>query len=153
MTSQTKHNQTQEPPTQLELAVDRTFLAYERSLMAWLRTSLAMVTFGFTMIKAYFYLITSGTLLPSRQIMNPRTYGLFIIALGIIALLGGIWQHVRALRNLRTHTDRIPPSMALGPALLFALLAMAAMAISIIENRPDVSIHPPDLEQGIRPNP
>lgn len=135
MISKSKHNQAAEPPTQVDLAIDRTYLAYERSLMAWLRTSLAMVTFGFTIIKAYFYLITSGNLIPSRHIMNPRTYGLFIIALGIIALLGGIWQHVSALKKLRTHTDRIPPSMALGPALSFAVLAIAAMVFSFIEKQ------------------
>jgi putative membrane protein len=135
MTRKTMQNQMAEPPTQVDLAIDRTFLAYERSLMAWLRTSLAMVTFGFTIIKAYFYLVASGNLTPSGHIMNPRTYGRFIIALGIIALFGGIWQHVRALRSLRAYTDRIPPSMALGSALLFALLAIAAMVFSFIENR------------------
>lgn len=122
-------------PSQADLAFDRTFLAHERTLMAWLRTAMSLVTFGFVLFKAFLYLEQAGKLTPSREVLGPRTYGIIIIAVGIMGLIGAIAQHVRGLRRLKLHTDRLPNSLALIPALVFTGVAVLALCVAIIEHR------------------
>jgi putative membrane protein len=122
------------PSTQVDLAFDRTYLAHERTLMAWLRTAMSLVTFGFTLFKAFLYLEQSGKLAPSRQVLGPRTYGIIIIAVGLFALIAAIVQHVRGLNRLRLQTDRLPRSIALVPALVFAGVAVLALGVSLFEH-------------------
>lgn len=122
-------------PSQADLAFDRTFLAHERTLMAWLRTTMSLVTFGFLLFKAFLYLEQAGKLTPSREVLGPRTYGIIMIAVGILGLLGAIAQHVRGLRHLRLHTKRLPRSLALIPAVVFTGVAVLALCVAIIEHR------------------
>lgn len=122
-------------PSQVDLAFDRTFLAHERTLMAWLRTAMSLVTFGFVLFKAFLYLEQTGKLTPSKEILGPRTYGIIIIAVGIMGLAGAIAQHVRGLRRLRMHTNRLPGSLALVPAFVFTGVALLALCVAIIEHR------------------
>jgi uncharacterized membrane protein YidH (DUF202 family) len=44
-----------DPPT--ALALERTRLAHERTLMAWVRTATSLISFGFTIYKAFEYLL------------------------------------------------------------------------------------------------
>lgn len=123
------------PPSQVDLAFDRTFLAQERTLMAWLRTSMSLVTFGFMLFKAFLYLEQIGKITPTRQILGPRTYGIIIIAVGVFGLIAAIAQHIRVLKRLRLHTDRLPRSLALIPTLVFACVGVLALCVAIWEHQ------------------
>jgi|SRR5215469_7808800 len=84
-----------------DLAIQRTNMAAERSLMAWIRTSLSMIGFGFTIYKFFQYLpeeLAAGNI---RRPQAPRNLGLTLIALGTLALVAAIWQHLTFLRTVR----------------------------------------------------
>ncbi|MFM7160839.1 MAG: DUF202 domain-containing protein, partial [Planctomycetaceae bacterium] len=45
-----------DPPSQTQLAVERTLLAHENTLMAWERTSLSMITLAFSVYRLAVFL-------------------------------------------------------------------------------------------------
>jgi putative membrane protein len=105
-----------------DMAMSRTLMAADRSLMAWVRTSLSLYSFGFTIYKILVAFEQSGGQLPRGH--TPRNIGLFLTALGTVAMLMGTTEYCLALKELRRarHFRRIQPS------LLMALL-MSAMGV------------------------
>lgn len=109
--------------TGTKLAYERTYLANERTLMAWLRTSLALISFGFGIAKFFQYLHeTQG---PSAPPMGPRTVGMVMIAIGLVALMMANAQHRRALTALRADCPGLPRSTA-------GMAAWVIMALGIV---------------------
>ena len=98
--------------TGTRLAYKRTYLAHERTQLAWVRTSLALITFGFGIAKFFQYLHeTQGERAPQ---FGPRTVGMIMISIGLVALLAATLQHRRALRALRTECPGLPASTAVA---------------------------------------
>ena len=81
------------------LAIERTRLAHERTLMAWVRTATSLISFGFTIYKGFDYLHEREPTV-ARGILDPRTFALVLIVLGIAALVLATTQHRRDLRVL-----------------------------------------------------
>src|SRR5687767_13980216 len=107
-------------PTVTDLAVTRTCLAHERTLMAWVRTAISLISFGFAMYK-FFDFLRGGQ--PSRQgFFSARLYALFIISIGLIALLLATWEHQRNMRRLRALFPFVPYSGVTALAGLISLL-------------------------------
>lgn len=105
-----------------DLSTSRTLMAADRTLMSWVRTALALQSFGFTTYKVLEGFQQAGRVLPREQ--TPRNVGLFLTAMGVVALVMGIaeYLHVRAeLRAVRA----VP---LLRSSLVMALL-MAAMGL------------------------
>ena len=83
-----------------DLAVLRTVMAAGRTLMAWLRTALSMTGFGFTIYKVLDAL--QDKIGPFSNVNRPRNVGLFLIALGTVAMLSGLIEYYATIRRLQT---------------------------------------------------
>jgi putative membrane protein len=117
-------------PTVTDLAVARTCLAHERTLMAWVRTSISLISFGFAMYK-FFDFIRGGQ--PSAQgSFSARRYALFIISIGLIALLLATWEHQRNMRALRAMFPNVPYSGVTVLAGLISLLGIVTLIAVIL---------------------
>jgi putative membrane protein len=112
-----------------DLALERTLMAADRSLMAWVRTSLSMTSFGFTIYKLLQGFEHSGGV--AIRDNSPRAIGLFLTALGTVAMVMGSIEYWYRLKKLRAqHGFRI-----LQPSFVMALVMSAtglALFIGII---------------------
>jgi putative membrane protein len=116
---------------QVHLAMERTYLAYERTLMAWVRTATSLIAFGFTLYQFFFYLHLREPNPPAQQLFGPRTFGLVMIGIGVIALAIATWQHRQNMNRLREHYRNAPFSLALVLAALIATLGVLGFAAAI----------------------
>ena len=83
----------------------RTIMAADRTLMAWIRTSLSMLSFGFTIYK---FLQSVGGQAPLEHPESPRQVGLFLVGMGVAAIVLGTFGYWVTLKDLqRTETFRI----------------------------------------------
>jgi putative membrane protein len=77
----------------------RTRIASERTLMAWVRTAVSLIGFGFSIPKFFSYLAASEPLKGAPGV-SPRVLGTSLIALGTLALVGGLVEHARLMRRM-----------------------------------------------------
>ena len=98
--------------------------------MAWVRTSLALISFGFGIAKFFQYLQESqGERAPY---MAPRTVGMLMISIGLVALVAASAQHRSALRALRSECPGLPLSTAGVTAAVIMLLGIVAFVIALL---------------------
>jgi putative membrane protein len=116
--------------TSTDLAVDRTRLAHERTLMAWVRTSASLISFGFTIYKFFQYMRDQGQPVEERT-FGPRQFALFLIAIGLIALVLATIQHRYDLSVMRKHYAHVPYSMATIVGGLVAILGIVTFSAVI----------------------
>lgn len=109
--------------TSTDLAVDRTRLAHDRTMMAWVRTSASLISFGFTIYKFFQYMRDKGQLVEDRM-FGPPQFAMFLIAIGLVALLLATIQHRRDMTTMRAHYAHVPYSMATVVAGLVAILGV-----------------------------
>jgi putative membrane protein len=105
-----------------DMATSRTLMAADRSLMAWVRTALSMISFGFTIYKILQGLASSGVALGAAA--QPRTVGLFLIGMGVFAILMGTVEYLHRAQDLAEFQD-VPiwrPSLIM--AALMSLLSV-----------------------------
>jgi putative membrane protein len=114
---------TETPPN---LPVMNTLMAADRTLMSWTRTSLSLLSFGFTIFKVLQALQeTEGRFANRPEI--PRNAGLFLTAMGTLAMVMGTieyWQTLRVLDQERIFSRPRPPLimaiiMSISGILLF----------------------------------
>lgn len=105
----------------------RSILAADRTLMAWIRTSLSMFSFGFTIYK---FLQGMQAKAQMEQSNSPQQVGLFLVGMGVTAMMLGTLSYWTTLRELE-RTEKF----SIGrPVLLMALImsvAGIAMFVSI----------------------
>jgi putative membrane protein len=83
------------------LAADRTVMAATRTLMAWVRTALSMISFGFTIYKFLDSAVQKqGAGIHLLKEHGPRRLGLFLIALGTLAVTMGTIEYVDTIRRM-----------------------------------------------------
>lgn len=111
------------------LAFERTYLAHERTQMAWVRTSLALISFGFAIAK--FYQLLHETQGDQTPYFAPRTVGMLMISIGLIALVFANVQHRGALKALRARCPDLPASTAGATAVAIMLLGVVAFAVAL----------------------
>lgn len=121
------------------MAIQRTRMAGDRTLMAELRTSLSMISFGFTIYQTFKSLAKAGMLNGGNA---PHNFGLALIVLGMLILVGGIWRHFQFANELRARRAELtgaglihghasyPVSVTLVVAL--GLLAVGCLAAANI---------------------
>ena len=116
------------PATTTKLAFERTNLAHERTLMAWVRTATSLISFGFTIYK-FFQLERGreGPGLPIQQVIGPRQFAMFMIAIGLFALAVATIQHWQNRKSLRHQGVEIPRSLAALVAGLISILGLLAI--------------------------
>lgn len=102
-----------------DMGEKRTIMAADRTLMAWIRTSLSMSSFGFTIYKFMDGLADQGGVAHSE---SPRQIGMFLVSLGVIAILLGTIGYWMTLRDLQ----RAEMFRLARPVLLMALIMSVA---------------------------
>ncbi len=80
------------------MSFQRTRLSGDRTLMSVIRTSLSLISFGFTIYQVFDKLTQSGV---EHHSAAPRNFGLTLILLGMLLLVGGLIQEVRFTAELR----------------------------------------------------
>jgi len=112
------------------LALMNTLMAADRTLMSWTRTSLSMLSFGFTIFKILqAFQDTAGKFVVRSE--TPRDAGLFLTAMGTIAMVMGTleyWQTLRVLQQQRIFTrPRSPLIMAIVMSISGILLFVSIL--------------------------
>ena len=117
----------------VKLSLQRTVLAHERTMLAWVRTSTSLITFGFGIQQ--FFRATRGP--EFSDLIGPRTFGLTMIVIGLLALLLAALQHRSAIDALklnypeREHYPAIRRSSAWLLGILIALLGLLAIVSAL----------------------
>ena len=124
------------------MSIQRTRMSADRTLMSVIRTALSLIGFGFTVHEAFKKAMAAGAIDTSQ---SARNFGLSLIVLGVLLLVGGIVRHVQFALELR-HRRRAmmdgqlihgesayPVSVTLVTAVLLLLVGLLAAA-SIVFN-------------------
>ena len=118
------------------MSFQRTRMSADRTLMSIIRTSLSLISFGFTIFQVFEklrdqYVVTHGA--PARN------FGVTLVALGILMLVGGIIYHVQFMLHLREERaalaadglvhaqSKFPVSLTLITAALLLFIGIAAI--------------------------
>jgi putative membrane protein len=127
------------------MSFQRTRMSADRTLMAVIRTSLSLIGFGFTIFQFFQRLREAGTLTHAG---SARNFGITLVALGILMLIGGIVYHSQYMLDLRAQrkdmtTDRLihgkslfPVSLTLITAILLLITGVAAIISMIFQIGP-----------------
>ena len=122
------------------MSVQRTRMSADRTLMSVIRTALSLIGFGFTLAQFFTKLRDAGTI---HHAAAPRNFGLMLILLGMLLLIGGLVRHIQFAMELRgmrkalieeglLHGEmKYPISLTLVTAVLLFLIGVAA-AVNII---------------------
>jgi putative membrane protein len=124
------------------MSFQRTRMSADRTLMSVIRTSLSLIGFGFTIYQVFEKLREAGTVTHAAA---PRNFGVALVSLGILMLLGGIAYHIQFMLGLRAERtqmtedglvhgeSRFPPSLTLITAGVLLAIGIAAI-VSMIFN-------------------
>jgi uncharacterized membrane protein YidH (DUF202 family) len=119
------------------MSIQRTRMSADRTLMSVIRTSLSLIGFGFTVHEVFRKAVQTGAI-PSAE--SARNFGLSLLVLGVVLLVGGIVRHLQFALELRRRrslmiVDKLihgeseyPVSMTLVTAVLLLLVGLIAVA-------------------------
>src|SRR6201988_4591960 len=86
------------------MSFQRTRMSADRTLMSVIRTALSLIGFGFTIYQVFQKLHEAGVL---HRAHAPANFGLSLIVLGVLLLIGGIANHVHFATELRQTRGRL----------------------------------------------
>lgn len=124
------------------MSFQRTRMSADRTLMSVIRTSLSLIGFGFTIFQFFEKLKQAGTLAHAGA---PRNFGITLVALGIVMLVGGIIYHLQFMLHLRHQREamiaeglvhgesQFPVSLTLLTAVILLLIGVTAI-VSMLFN-------------------
>ena len=128
-----------DPSTELSsrrtgMSFQRTRMSADRTLMSVMRTSLSLIGFGFTIFQFFEKLKQADALAHAAA---PRNFGITLVLLGILMLIGGIVYHANFMLHLRRQREAM---MAEGlvhgesgfPVSLTLITALVLLAIGIV---------------------
>jgi putative membrane protein len=127
------------------MSFQRTRMSADRTLMSVIRTSLSLISFGFTICQVFEKLRESGTITHAAA---PRNFGITLVGLGIVMLIGGIVYHAQFMLNLRHQRDamiasglvhgesQFPLSLTLLTAIILLIVGVFAIASMLFEIGP-----------------
>jgi putative membrane protein len=127
------------------MSFQRTRMSADRTLMSVIRTSLSLISFGFTIFQVFEKLrdhnmITHGA--------AARNFGVTLVALGILMLLGGIGYHMQFMVHLREERKSMaeaglihaqssfPVSLTLITAAILLFIGIAAIVSMVFQVGP-----------------
>lgn len=122
---------TAQPPDQVKLALERTFLAQERTLMAWVRTATSLITFGFALYRFYHFVHQDRPPTQGEELFGARTYGLCMMGFGVATLVVATLQHRQQIKALRGLYPEAPMSLSLVLAGLMGALGAIAFTVGL----------------------
>jgi putative membrane protein len=127
------------------MSFQRTRMSADRTLMSVIRTSLSLISFGFTIFQVFEKLREAGTL---THAASARNFGISLVALGILMLVGGIGYHLQFMYGLREERkamtaaglihgeSRFPPSLTLITAVILLVIGIAAIVSMVFQIGP-----------------
>jgi putative membrane protein len=127
------------------MSFQRTRMSADRTLMAVIRTSLSLIGFGFTIFQFFQKLRDAGTV---THVSSARNFGITLVALGILMLIGGIVYHSQYMLGLRAQRkdmttarlihgeSRFPVSLTLITAVLLLVTGITAIVSMIFQIGP-----------------
>jgi uncharacterized membrane protein YidH (DUF202 family) len=127
------------------MSFQRTRMSADRTLMSVIRTSLSLISFGFTIYQVFEKLREAGALAHAAA---PRNFGVTLVALGILTLIGGIIYHLQFMLGLRherkamagdglIHAEsRFPVSLILIAAVLLLVVGIVAIVSMVFDVGP-----------------
>jgi putative membrane protein len=80
------------------MSFQRTRMSADRTLMSVIRTSLSLISFGFTIFQVFEKMRDHNVI---GHAASGRNFGVTLVALGILMLIGGIAYHVQFMVDLR----------------------------------------------------
>jgi putative membrane protein len=122
------------------MSFQRTRMSADRTLMSVIRTSLSLISFGFTIYQVFEKMREHNVIAHAG---SGRNFGVTLVGLGILMLIGGIAYHLQFMFGLRQTRDEMteaglihgqshfPVSLTLITALILLLIGFAAI-ISMI---------------------
>ncbi|MEP9359645.1 DUF202 domain-containing protein [Sphingomonas sp. KR3-1] len=116
------------------MSVQRTRMSADRTLMSVIRTSLSLIGFGFTLAQVFAKLRDAGTI---HNAAAPRNFGLALIVLGVLLLIGGIARHIQfALELRRLRKELVKAQLLHGemdyPVSLTLVVAVLLLAVGVL---------------------
>ncbi|KRA83888.1 YidH family protein [Altererythrobacter sp. Root672] len=116
------------------MAIHRTRMAADRTLMAFIRTSLSLIGFGFTLNEVFKRAIEAGAI---HNAQSARNFGLTLIVLGILLLVGGILRHLQFSHELRARRrelveDHLIHGQSTYPISTTLLTAIALLLVGVL---------------------
>lgn len=127
------------------MSFQRTRMSADRTLMSVIRTSLSLISFGFTIFQI-FQKMRDQALLTSAA--PARNFGVTLVALGIVMLVGGIIYHLQFMYGLREERkamtadglihgqSKFPPSLTLITAIILLVIGVAAITSMVFHVGP-----------------
>ena len=91
------------------MSFQRTRMSADRTLMSVIRTSLSLISFGFTIFQVFEKLRDHNVITHAGA---ARNFGVTLVALGILMLVGGIVYHLQFMVALRERARRRWPRTA-----------------------------------------
>ena len=84
------------------MSFQRTRMSADRTLMSVIRTSLSLISFGFTIFQVFEKMRDHNVITHAGA---ARNFGVTLVALGIVMLIGGIAYHLQFMLHLREQRD------------------------------------------------
>jgi putative membrane protein len=116
------------------MSFQRTRMSADRTLMSVIRTSLSLISFGFTIFQVFEKLRETGTIMHAGA---ARNFGVTLVALGILMLIGGIIYHAQFMLHLRhQRTAMMEAGLVHGessfPVSLTLLTALILLVVGVV---------------------
>jgi putative membrane protein len=127
------------------MSFQRTRMSADRTLMSVIRTSLSLISFGFTIYQAFEKLRDHNVITHAG---SARNFGLSLVSLGILMLIGGIVYHIQFMIQLREERaamvssglihgeSRFPPSLTLITAAILLIIGISAVLSMVFKTGP-----------------
>ena len=118
------------------MSFQRTRMSADRTLMSVIRTSLSLISFGFTIFQVFEKLREQSVI---THAASARNFGVTLVALGILMLIGGIIYHLQFMLHLRKQRaamvadglvhgeSTFPVSLTLLTAIILLFIGIAAI--------------------------
>jgi uncharacterized membrane protein YidH (DUF202 family) len=111
------------------MSFQRTRMSADRTLMSVIRTSLSLIGFGFTLYQTFEKLRDAAVI---QSAAAPRNFGLILILLGMLILVGGIIQHAQFIGGLRRTRGEMKAGGLIHGESSFPISAPFAVAIALL---------------------
>lgn len=127
------------------MSFQRTRMSADRTLMSVIRTSLSLISFGFTIFQVFEKLRDHAVITHAGA---ARNFGVTLVALGIVMLIGGIVYHLQFMIHLREQREamvaeglvhgesKFPPSLTLITAIILLLIGIFAIVSMVFRVGP-----------------
>jgi putative membrane protein len=127
------------------MSFQRTRMSADRTLMSVMRTSLSLISFGFTIFQIFEKLRDHEVI---KHAASGRNFGVVLVALGILMLIGGIIYHVQFMMGLRGEREAMrdaglvhaqshfPVSLTLITAVVLLVVGVAAIVSMLFQVGP-----------------